>query len=203
MANYKLTYFDIDGARGEPARIAFHSAGIDFEDNRVPFDVFFKSQASYPFHAVPTLEIDGEIITQSNAINRYVGKLAGLYPENAMQALYCDEAMDVPEDIMHHTVRTFGLQGDELKEARQKLVDGKLSVFVKGMGELLGRRGGSYFADGRLTMADLKVFVWIRSLRSGTLDHVPKDLVDTLAANLAEHQQRIAEDDRVVAYYAR
>ena len=32
MPHYKLTYFDMDGGRGEPVRIAFHIAGIAFDD---------------------------------------------------------------------------------------------------------------------------------------------------------------------------
>jgi len=66
----------------------------------------------------------------------------------------------------------------------------------------LARGGGKYFADGQLTVADLKAFVQVRSLRSGILDHVPNDLVDRLAPALAEHQGRIETDARVVAYYA-
>jgi glutathione S-transferase len=40
MPHYKLTYFDFDGGRGEPIRIAFHVAGIAFEDNRLNFEQF-------------------------------------------------------------------------------------------------------------------------------------------------------------------
>ena len=61
--------------------------------------------------------------------------------------------------------------------------------------------GGSYFADGRLTVADLKVFVWVRSLKSGLLDHVPTDLVDEVAPLLVEHMARIAAEPGVVGYY--
>ena len=48
--------------------------------------------------------------------------------------------------------------------------------------------GGQYFADGRLTVADLKVFVWIRHLTSGQLDHVPVDLPDQAPVRLAQGQ---------------
>ena len=32
MAKLKLTYFDFDGGRGEPARLALHIGGVTFED---------------------------------------------------------------------------------------------------------------------------------------------------------------------------
>lgn len=202
MPNYKLTYFDFDGGRGEPIRIAFHSADVEFEDHRISFEEFVAQRDSMPFRCAPVLEIDGVAITQSNAMARYVGKMAGLYPEDPMQALYCDEVLGAHEDLLHHVVHTFGLEGDELKRAREELVQGWLSTFVRGFEELLKRGGGEYFADGRLTMADLKAFVQVRSLRSGTLDHVPTDLVDRLAPTLAKHEARIASDPLVVAYYA-
>ena len=149
MANYKLTYFDFDGGRGEPVRLAFHAAGIAFEDDRWTFPEFQENRASVRFSALPVLEIDGVAITQSNAHCRYVGRMAGLYPEDDLQALYCDEAMGAVEDLTNRIVPTFVLEGDELKTAREALVEGWLSTFVKGIGELL-ERGGEYFADNRL-----------------------------------------------------
>ena len=201
MTTYKLTYFDFDGGRAEPIRIAFHAAGIEFEDNRLSFSEFGEMRHETRFNALPVLEIDGAAVTQSNGMSRYVGKLAGLYPEDDVQALYCDEALGAVEDTYHHILRTFGLQDDELKKAREKLVDGWLSVYLRGLNELLARGGGVYFADNRLTVADLKVFVQIRSLTAGTLDHVPTDLVQRLAPDLVEHQERIESDPLVVAYY--
>jgi len=202
MASYKLIYFDFDGGRGEPIRIAMHAAGIDFTDERVTFQEFTAMRASTPFNSVPVLEIDGSAITQSNALCRYIGKLAKLYPQDDLQALYCDEAMGAVEDVSHYIVPTFGLEGDKLRVAREKLVDGWLSTYVKGLGGLLQRGGGSYFADNRLTVADLKVFIMTRWLRSGGLDHVPTDLVQRLAANMVEHQARIEAEPIVKAYYA-
>jgi glutathione S-transferase len=197
----KLTYFDIDGGRAEPIRIAFHAAGIDFEDDRLSFPEFMQMRGDTRFNSVPVLEIDGAAVTQSSALSRYVGKMAGLYPTDDLQALYCDEALEAIEDILHYLVPTFGLEGEELKTAREKLVDGWLSVYVKGLGELLAR-GGNYFADNRLTVADLKVFVLVRWLRSGSLDHIPADLVERLAPSLVAHQERVESDPVVTAYYA-
>lgn len=202
MPHYRLTYFDMDGGRAEPIRIAFHAAGIEFEDVRLSFPEFGEKRESFRFTCLPILEIDGDQVTQSNGIGRYIGRLAGLYPQDDLHALYCDEVMGAVEDLLHCMVPTFGLEGEKLREAREKLVAGWLTVFVRGLGELLTRGGGEYFADNRLTMADLKVFGITRWLCSGSLDHVPTDLVSRLAPGLVEHQARIENDPTVAAYYA-
>ena len=202
MSTYKLTYFDFDGGRGEPVRIALHIAGIDFEDKRISFSEFGELRKDWRFNAVPVLEIDGTAVTQSNAMCRFVGRMAELYPADSLQALYCDEVMGAVEDLSNRIVQTFGLEGDELKLAREKLADGWLSVFLRGLDELLVRGGGEYFADDQLTIADLKVFVQTRWLTSGSLEHIPTDLVQRLAPALVDHQDRVQKDPRVAAYYA-
>ena len=201
MAHYKLTYFDVDGGRGEPIRIALHKAGIEFEDHRISFDEFLETRGGLRFGAVPVLEMDGEVVTQSDAIARYIGKRAGLYPEDDRQALYCDEALGAAEDALHAVTPTFGLEGEALKTARKALVDGKLTTYIRGLGELLAR-GGDYFADGRLTIADLKVVTLTYWFSSGMLDHVPTDLVARVAPALVEHAERVASDPVVKAWYA-
>lgn len=201
MTNYKLTYFDFAGGRGEPIRIALHAAGIAFEDKRLTFPEFSEMRKETRFNALPVLEIDGEAVTQSSAICRYIGKMGGLYPKDDLQALYCDEALDAVEDISHYIGQTLGLEGEALRAAREKLVGGWLTIFLKGLGALLARGGGEYFADKRLTIADLKVLMITRWLRSGALDHVPKDVVERIAPNLVEHQARIGAEPQVVAYY--
>jgi len=201
MPNYKVTYFDFHGGRGEPIRIALHAAGISFEDVRWSFQEFGENRTDMRFNAIPTLEIDGEMITQSNAISRYVGKMSGLYPDDPMQALYCDEAMGAAEDLNHYVVQTFGLQGDDLKQAREILMNGRLTVFIKGFAELLARGGGQYMADKRLTIADLKVLTQIKNFRAGNVDHIPADFIDSLAPELGAYQERIDADPVVNAYY--
>ncbi len=203
MTQFKLTYFDIDGGRGEPIRLALHIGGIEFEDVRLTFSEFSEARQSFRFHALPVLEIDGRPVTQSTSLARFVGKKVGLYPTDDLQALYCDEAMDACEDLSHAIGNTFGLKDDELKQAREELVQGPLATYIKGLDGLLARGGGQFFADGCMTVADLKVFVQTRALAKGVLDHVPTDIVEGLAPSLAAHRDRITNDPRITAYYAR
>ncbi len=130
MPNLKLTYFDFHGGRGEPARLALSIAGIPFEDDRVPGADWPRRKPSTPFGSLPVLEVDGAIVTQSNGINRYVGKLADLYPSDPWQAALCDEAMEAVEDITSEVSATFSLPEDQKKAQRQALADGPITFFL-------------------------------------------------------------------------
>jgi glutathione S-transferase len=203
MAKLKLTYFDFHGGRGEPARLALSIGGIAFEDERVAPADWAKRKPTTRFGAMPILEVDGASATQSNAINRYVGKLAKLYPTDPWQALLCDEVMDAVEDISTKVSATIGpMNEDERKARREALADGPIKLYLTRLEGLLVEHGGEYFADGRLTVADLKVFVWIRQLKSGRLDHIPADLPDRVAPKLVEHFARVKNHPGIKAYYA-
>jgi glutathione S-transferase len=199
----KLTYFDFHGGRAEPARLAMHIGGVPFEDHRFTFAEFAEVRKEAPFGQVPTLTVDGKVVTQCDSITRYAGKLAGLYPEDAYQALLCDEVMYVVEDANVKLGPTFRMTGDAQKEARLALVNGSMAIYLRWLESQLKAHGGEYFADNRLTIADLKVFVDVRGLNSGRLDHVPTDLVETVAPALNAHMRRIANLPAVVQYYAK
>jgi glutathione S-transferase len=203
MAKLKLTYFDFDGGRGEPARLALHIGGIAFEDHRVAGKDWPAFRDRTPFLAMPTLEVDGNVVSQSNSINRYVGKLTGLYPKDDWQALLCDEVMDAAEDIGTRIAYTIDLPEDAKKKARAELAAGGITRYLEQFQARLKANGGEYFSDKRLTVADLKVFMWIRWLRSGALDHIPKDLVDRVAPLLVKHFERVASHPKVAEYYRR
>jgi glutathione S-transferase len=202
MSQLKFVYFDIDGARGEAARLAMVIGGVPFEDDRVKFADWQGRKPSTPFGALPVLELDGQTVAQCNGINRYVGKLAGLYPSDAWQAALCDEAMDAVEEIATKVWSTMSLPAAEKKAQRESLAAGQLSYSLDHLQRRLVAHGGEYFADGRLTVADLKVFVWIRHLKSGQLDYVPTDLPDRVAPRLVEHSERVKKHPAVKAYYA-
>jgi glutathione S-transferase len=202
MPKLRFTYFDIKGSRGQVARLALALAGESFEDVRIGFQDFVAQKGSFPFGALPILEVDGQVISQSNAINRYIGKMTSLYPTDPLQAAFCDEAMAAVEDILHKAGLTIFIKDeDEKKKAREALATGPIPLFLKGLAARLADRKSDYFADNRLTVADLKVFVWVRSLNLGILDHVPNDIVETHAPELKAHHDRIWSFVKIRAQY--
>ena len=203
MPQLKLSYFDFHGGRAEPARLALHIGGIAFEDHRFAFPEFAEERKATPFGQVPTLHVDGTVVTQCDSIIRYVGKLAGLYPADAFQALLCDEVMYVVEESTVKLGPSFRMTGEEQKAARLALVNGSMPVYLGWLQSQLLAHGGEYFADNRLTVADLKVFVDVRGLNSGRLDHVPADLVEKVAPAINAHMQRIANLPAVLEHYAK
>ncbi|NMF97772.1 glutathione S-transferase family protein [Aromatoleum toluolicum] len=201
MDNLKLTYFDFDGGRAEPARLALHIGGIPFEDNRFAPADFAEVRKATPLDQVPTLQVNDVVVTQGNAITRYAGKLAGLYPEDALQALFCDEVMSALEDVNVKIGATFGLKGDDLKKARDALASETLPRYLRWLQHQLESRGGAYLADNRLTIADLKALIVLRWLSSGKLDHIPADLIATVAPKLTGYMDRIANTPAIAQYY--
>jgi glutathione S-transferase len=203
MNKLKLTYFDFSGGRAEPARLAMHIGGIPFEDHRFASKDFAEIRKTTPLNQVPTLHLNDVQVTQSDAITRYVGKLAGLYPVDEFQALLCDEVMGALEDINVKIGATFGMEGDALKGARDALATGPLPRYLRWLQNQLEDHGGEYFADNRLTIADLKVLVILRWLSGGVLDHIPRGLIAAEAPKLVEYMNRIAVLPAIAQYYAK
>lgn len=202
MPKLKLTYFDFDGGRGEPVRLALVIAGKAFEDDRVSFQDWAARKPEMPFGALPVLEVDGKTLSQSNTITRYVGKMTNLYPEERWQAALCDEVMDAVEDLNAHIGASIAIADPAAKKAaREALAAGPMTVHLRRLNAYLESRGGKYFADKRLTVADLKVYSLVSHLRSGVLDHIPADLVDRLAPLLVSHSQRLDAHPKIAAYY--
>ena len=202
MPQLKLSYFDFHGGRAEPIRLALAVGGITFEDHRFTFPEFAEVRKTVPFGQVPVLHVDGVQVTQCDAMLRYAGKLAGLYPTDAYQALLCDEVSYVVEEAGVKLGPSFSMKGDEQRDARLALVNGSMPKYLGWLQSQLQAHGGEFFADNRLTVADLKVFVDVRGLNSGRMDHIPTDLVEQHAPQLNAHMQRIAQTPAVQRYYA-
>lgn len=52
-----------------------------------------------PFGMLPVLEIDGEMVAQSNAISRYLARQWGLAGKDEWESLQCDVLVDTLGDL--------------------------------------------------------------------------------------------------------
>lgn len=198
----KLTYFDFDGGRGEPIRLALAYGNIPFEDHRIPGSDWPKVKEQFALQQLPVMEVDGKIITQTNTLCRFVGKLADLYPADPLEAAHADEAMEDVEDLTAKMSPSMFLQDpEEKRRAREALAAGPIPLYLRRLDAMLTERGGQYFAGNRLSVADFRVFLMVRHLQSGALDHIPTDIVKQKAPGLAKHCERIAALPQLVAYY--
>ena len=178
MSKPRLNYFDFAGSRGEECRIALHLAGIDFDDVRVKNADWPALKDSMPFGAMPVLEMPGKPpLAHSNAILVYIGRQHGLHPADAFEAAQHESLMSAVEELRHTITPTLRLTDPEQKRsAREALAANELATWGRQVERLLG--DGPFIAGPSLRVADIKLYMVVRWLTSGVLDHVPTTVFD-------------------------
>jgi glutathione S-transferase len=186
IVNLRLHYFPFPGRAGA-IRDTLHIGGVAFEDVHIPPEKFHELKATdeLPFGALPVLEVEtaaGKMrVAQSNAILRFAGRLAGLYPmDDAVQALKVDEALDLGEEINDLLGPSLHEQDTERKMAMRKvLAEETLPRWLGYFERLLVANGGTGFIVGdSLSVADLKLYWICDFLTNGSLDGIPTTLLD-------------------------
>ena len=178
MSKPRLIYFDFAGSRGEECRIALHLAGIDFDDVRVQGSDWPAMKAATPFGAMPVLEIPGKAaLAHSNAILGFIGRQHGLHPADAFEAARHESLMCAVEELRHTIAPALRITDPEQKrQAREALVANELGTWGNQVERQLG--DGPFIAGATLQVADLKLYMVVRWLTTGVVDHVPTTVFD-------------------------
>ncbi len=178
MSRPRLIYFDFAGSRGEECRIALHLAGIDFEDVRIKGEDWPAMKASTPFGAMPVLEIPGKPpLAHSNAILVFIGRQHRLHPADAFEAARQESLMCAVEELRHTITPTLRIADPEQKrQAREALAANELRTWGSQVDRQLG--DGPFIGGATLQVADLKLYMVVRWLTAGTLDHVPTTVLE-------------------------
>lgn len=178
MAKPRLVYFDFAGSRGEECRMALHLAGVDFDDDRIQQDAWKALKPKMPFGALPVFETPGHApLAHSNAILVLIGRLHGLHPSDPYEAAQHESLMCAVEELRHAISPTLRITEPEAKrKAREALAQNELTTWGSQVERLLG--DGPFVAGAKLQVADLKLYMVVRWLTSGVLDHVPKTVLD-------------------------
>jgi len=186
FTSLRLRYFAFPG-RAEPIRDTLRIGHIGFEDEHLTPEQFRDCRAAgeLPFGGLPVLVFEtsegSQCVAQSNAILRFAGRLAGLYPVDLpLQALKVDEALDVGEDISCLIGPSLHEMDSERKIAmRKELAEETLPFWLGCFDRLLLANGSTGFIVGNsLTVADLKLYWIIDWLTMGILDGIPASLAD-------------------------
>ncbi len=201
MTKPKLTYFDAPASRGEECRLAFHLAGVEFEDNRIPGNAWAALKPTTPFGSLPTLELPGKpTLGQSNAILVLIGRNHGLHPSEPFEAARHEAMMGHVEDLRANVTPTLRIADpEEKKKARQALAEGFIPAWAGFAEKQLG--DGPFFAGDKLNVVDIKLYMAVRWFASGTVDHVPSSVFAAFP-KLTRVYESVQNDARIKAWYA-
>jgi glutathione S-transferase len=197
----KLTYFDAPVSRGEECRLALWLANVDFDDHRVKGADFPAVKAKTPFGSVPTFEIPGKpVIAQSNAILVYIGREHGLHPKDNFEAARHEAMMGHIEDVRTVIGATLRLKDDEKKRAREDIAANVLPEWAARAESFM--TDGPLFAGATPHVVDTKIFMIVRWLTGGKIDHIPTTIVSACPKLMRAHDA-FRDLPRVQAWYAR
>jgi glutathione S-transferase len=173
MTKPKLTYFDAAVSRGEECRLALTLAGVDFEDVRIKPADWPALKPTTPFGSLPFFEVPGHgVFGQSNAILVLIGRRHGLHPNDDFEAARHEALMAHVEDLRAAIAPSQRMKDEaQRKQAREALAETYLPQWAKHAEEKLG--AGPFVAGDKIHVADVKLYMALRWIARGTLDHIP------------------------------
>ncbi len=167
-SNITLHYFHGRGI-GEAIRLIFAAGNVSFEDRRYTIDEFRELTAlkeKFPFGQMPTLEVDGRFIGQTDSIARLAARIAGLYPESPLVAAESDMIVVQQAEIQKAIARLSfdgvpGAPGTQMyPEQERKLriaewFESDLPGLLQRLEQLIK---GPFYSGGDMSWADIAVF---------------------------------------------
>lgn len=215
----KVFYYDFKFWRAEAIRAGLFLQNIPFEDVRAK-EKLMEMKPRAPFGAFPIMEVDGKILSQTQAMATYVGKLGGVFdfdaagvsPDADYPRLYpadddifvqakCDEIMNGCTDVTGTISSTFRLPDVEAK--RKALIQpdgGRLYMHCSGLNSIVCNEASGVACGKFLTVADLCVWRLVSWLSGGALDHIPTDFVSSNFPNLQAIYDACESNEKIKEY---
>mmetsp|Transcript_14375 Transcript_14375/g.29431 ORF Transcript_14375/g.29431 Transcript_14375/m.29431 type:complete len:215 (-) Transcript_14375:145-789(-) len=175
----KVTYFKIAG-RAEPIRLALFIGEVPFHDEYVTGDEWASRKGETPFGQLPVLTYQGQVLAQSQAILRFVGKHVGLYPEDPWSAAKVDEVIALFSEV-ESIISASRFETDEEKRLamRRTMAEVHLPPKFDMIEKILEKNESGFLVGSSLTIADLLLVVgMMRGITSGAFDGIPTTILD-------------------------
>ena len=192
----KLTYFNLAG-RVFALRVAlFKAFGKDgWTDDRIEFTQWPELKPTMPLGSLPVLTLtDGRRVTQTDAMLRWAGRAAGLYPSSADEALLVDEITFSVIDVLSKTPSAAGEEG---KVKRTEYAESGLLFMVCTM--LESKVGDDWLSPSGMSVADLSVTTLVDMIVTDDFTHVPPSYMDGFP-KLKALGERVHKSELVTSY---
>ena len=183
----KIYYSHTPFWRAEVLRVSLFISNTPFEDVRISREEFINMiKTGYlpngkrvPFHQLPVIEVDGEIIGQTGAIARYCGKISNLYSSDDINAAKIDQIIDAATDITNLVSPTIREKDEQKKIEDRLLLKNKfLPRWFTYLENILSENKSDWFVENKMTIADIAMWRLLGWLISGIIDGIPTTIVD-------------------------
>ena len=184
----KVYYSSTPFWRAEVLRVSLYISNTPFEDIRISREEFINmiktgflpNGKRVPFHQLPVIEVDDEIIGQTGAIARYCGKISNLYSDNNINAAKIDQVIDAATDITNLVSPTIREKDEQKKiEDRLLLKNKLLPRWFRYLENILSESTSDWFVENKMTIADIAMWRLLGWLISGIIDGIPTTIVDS------------------------
>ena len=184
----KIYYSHTPFWRAEVLRISLFISNIPFEDVRISREEFINmiktgylpNGKKVPFHQLPVIEVDGEIIGQTGAIARYCGKISNLYSNDNINAAKIDQIIDAATDITNLVSPTIREKDEQKKVEDRLLLKNKLLPrWFRYLENILSESTSDWFVENKMTIADIAMWRLLGWFISGIIDGIPTTIVDS------------------------
>ena len=170
----KLTYFNIRGL-AETSRILLAIMGEDYEDFRYPLNIidlasFNMEKPEFDtakqdgkllgsLNKVPFLEVDGTVIPQSKAIERYIASQGNMMGNSSLEYARIDSICECIRDFKdaYQKVR----RSEDRESAMTTWFTETLPERLTLLNNILGNENNSFSVGDRLSLADVVIFCFI------------------------------------------
>ena len=184
----KIYYSHTPFWRAEVLRVSLFISNTPFEDIRISREEFINmiktgylpNGKKVPFHQLPVIEVDGEIIGQTGAIARYCGKISNLYSNDNINAAKIDQIIDAATDITNLVSPTIREKDEQKKVEDRLLLKNKLLPrWFRYLENILSESTSDWFVENKMTIADIAMWRLLGWLISGIIDGIPTTIVDS------------------------
>jgi glutathione S-transferase len=169
----QLNYFNARGL-AETSRFILAIAEQPYTDFRYPLQV--NDWSTYDFTRVefdqdkadgklkrsldklPFLTADGQVISQSKAVERYLARRFGMMGSNEVEAAQIDAICEYVRDFKTEYQKTRSLTGDEREAGMTKWFNETLPSKLEALNHIVGDR---FAVGGKTSLADITLFTFL------------------------------------------